>query len=124
MRGGFFFKELTPWFVINGTSGTFLKSRADVQEAQLKEGMKPDDERYGIESEYEYEMLNYVQDGTTIRQRVPTLKGDYMDYYDGIYQSIVEAEAVPVSATEGISVMKIIEAAFQSHEQKRVIEVF
>src|SRR5690606_28767333 len=37
-------------FVLHGSKGTFAKGRSDVQEAQLLEGMKPDEPGYGIEA--------------------------------------------------------------------------
>ena len=39
-----------------------------------------------------------------------------VDFYDGIYDAIVNDKPVPVSAEDGLNVMKIIEEAFKSNE--------
>jgi predicted dehydrogenase len=44
-----------------------------------------------------------------------------MQYFDGIYDAIRNNGAVPVSAAEGLKVILVIEAAFTSSEQKRVV---
>ena len=36
------------------------------------------------------------------------MPGDYKKFYEGVYRSIVEGEAVPVSSDDGIKVMKVI----------------
>jgi len=41
--------EPTAGFVLNGTIGSFIKNRTDVQEAQLDAGMMPNDPAYGFE---------------------------------------------------------------------------
>ena len=46
-----------------------------------------------------------------------------MDYYDAIYQSINNNAALPVTAEEGKNVIQIIEAAFKSNDEKKVIEL-
>ena len=40
-----------------------------------------------------------------------------------MYQAIANNESEPVTAQDGINVMKIIEAAFQSNDQKKVIDL-
>lgn len=121
LRGGYFFKKPEPSFIIHGTKGTFLKSRADVQESQLKNGMKPNDQTYGREPESEFGLLHYEKADGNKCAKVQTLSGNYMDYYEGIYQAIVHGRPVPVSAQDGVNVMKIIEASFRSDREKRVI---
>jgi scyllo-inositol 2-dehydrogenase (NADP+) len=121
LRGGYFFKEPVPSYVIHGTKGSFLKPRGDVQETQLQGGMKPNAVEYGIEPESEFGILNYLDGEQNIRENVKTLPGNYSKYYEAVYHSIVDGHAMPVTADDGIKVMKIIEAAFQSDLEKRVI---
>ena len=44
-----------------------------------------------------------------------------MDYYEGIYNAIRNNQPPPVFATEALLVIKIIELAYQSSKEKRVI---
>ncbi|MEQ8474259.1 MAG: Gfo/Idh/MocA family oxidoreductase [Marinoscillum sp.] len=114
VHGGYFFKEQLPGFVLNGTNGTFQKSRADVQEDQLKAGVKPNDPQYGIEPESDQGLLHFEKQGETFRETIKTLHGSYMDYYEGVFQSIRNHKQEPVTAIDGINVMRIIDAAFES----------
>jgi scyllo-inositol 2-dehydrogenase (NADP+) len=113
VHGGYFFKEQLPGFIIYGTNGSFLKSRADVQEDQLQAGMTPDNEAYGLEPADEKGVLHI----DTRRGSIPTEKGNYMDFYEGVYQSIRTDSLEPVTAADGVLVMRVIDAAFESHEK-------
>lgn len=123
LRAGYFVKEPTPAYVLHGRNGSFLKSRSDTQESRLLAGEKPTQTDWGMESETERGILNYLENGESVRERIPTLPGNYLSFYSGIYKSILHNEVLPVTAQDGINVMKIIEAAFRSSEEKRVIEI-
>ena len=123
LKAGFFVKEPNPSFVVHGKKGSFLKSRGDVQEDELKVGKKPNLTTWGTEQEGNEGLLHTEIDGKIIKEKVPTLQGNYYDYFDGVYQSIVNDLPEPVTAKDGANVMRIIEAAFQSNEQKKVINL-
>ena len=123
LKSSYFVREALPGFVLHGTKGSFLKSRADVQEKQLIAGKIPGTAGYGIEPETEKGLLHTEQNGKIIREQVPTLNGNYMDYYEGIYNAIRNGEPVPVSAADGMNVIRVIEAAVQSSREKRVVEL-
>ncbi|MFT6865913.1 MAG: scyllo-inositol 2-dehydrogenase (NADP+) [Cyclobacteriaceae bacterium] len=114
VKGGYFYREPGPSFVIHGTKGSFLKSRADVQEDQLKAGKRPSDQGYGIEPVSEEGLLHTEKNGKLIWEKIKTHKGDYMAYYEGVYQSIANDGVEPVTSQEGVNSMKVIEAAFES----------
>ena len=44
-----------------------------------------------------------------------------MEYYDGIYKALRNNKQLPVSAEEGLNVIKIIESALKSHKERKVI---
>ena len=46
-----------------------------------------------------------------------------MGYYDGISEAILNNKALPVLASEAKQVIQIIEAAVQSHREKRIIDL-
>lgn len=123
VRGGYFFKEQTPAFIVHGKKGSLLKSRADVQESQLQGGMKPNDERYGIEPSTAAGVLHYEKDGAEVKQLIEAPTGDYKQYYAGIYEALISDTRPPVTAEEGLQVMQVIESAFQSNEEQRVISL-
>jgi scyllo-inositol 2-dehydrogenase (NADP+) len=123
LKASFFVREANPAYVIHGKKGSFLKSRGDVQEDELKLGKKPNLTSWGTEAPGQEGLLHTEINGEIIKEKVPTLQGDYYDYFDGVYQSIVNDLFEPVTAQEGTHVMQIIEAAIQSNEQKIVIKL-
>jgi len=123
LKSGYQVREPFPSYVIHGRKGSFHKSRADVQEAKLLVGEKPNLTDWGTEPESEQGLLHTEKEGETIRMRIPTLQGNYYGYYDGIYRSIREGQPVQVSVVDGIHVMQIIEAAAKSSKERKVIDL-
>jgi predicted dehydrogenase len=123
LKAGFFVREPNPSYVVHGKKGSFLKSRDDVQEDELKLGKKPNLATWGTEKEGQEGLLHTEIDGKIIREKVPTLQGNYYYFFDGVYESIVNGKQEPVTAQDGVNVMRIIEAAFQSNDQKKVIDL-
>ncbi|HRI79571.1 MAG TPA: Gfo/Idh/MocA family oxidoreductase [Cyclobacteriaceae bacterium] len=121
LKSGYFVREPVSSFIIHGKKGTFLKSRADVQEPQLVAGMKPDEKGYGIEPEEQQGFLHTEKDGVVIKEKVKSLPGNYSIYYAGIYEAFVHDKPLPVTADDGVNVMKIIDAAILSSKEKRVV---
>ena len=123
LKAGYIVKEVLPSYIVHGTKGSFVKNRADIQEARLLLNEKPDLIKWGKEPESEQGILNIDDNGTTARHNIPTLQGNYYHYYDGVFQSIDYGEKPIVSAEDGINVMKIIEAAFQSNKERKVVDL-
>ena len=123
LKAGFFVREPNPSYVIHGKKGSFLKSRGDVQEDELKIGMKPNFTTWGTEAEGKEGLLHTEIEGKIIKEKVPTLQGNYYDFFDAVYQSLANNTLEPVSALDGLKVMRIIEAATQSNELKKVINL-
>jgi scyllo-inositol 2-dehydrogenase (NADP+) len=123
LKAGFFVREPNPSYVVHGKKGSFLKSRGDMQEDELKVSAKPNLTTWGTEREGMEGLLHTVIDGKIIKEKIPTLQGNYYDYFDGVYQSIVYDAPEPVSAQDGINVMQIIESASESNQLKKVINL-
>ncbi len=112
--------EQQPGFVLHGTKGSFIKSRADVQETELLAGKQPNTNNWGTEPEEENGLLHTEKNG---REKVKTEQGNYYQYYDEVYKAITENKAMPVTADEGINVMKIIEAAVKSNSERKLVSL-
>lgn len=123
LKTGFFVRESNPAYVIHGEMGSFLKHRGDVQEDALKAGQKPGRDNWGIEPKNLEGILHTEVDGKIIREKVATLAGNYYDFYEGLYESILYDKPEPVTAQNGVNVMRIIEAATMSNKEKRVVEL-
>ena len=116
-------REPFPSYIIHGLKGSFHKSRTDVQETALLANQKPNLPNWGVEPIEERGYLHTEKDGNIIREKVPTEIGNYGTYYALVEKAIRENKEMPVTAQEGIQVMKIIEAAFKSSELKKQISL-
>lgn len=122
LKAGFFIREPLPAYVIHGKKGSFIKSRGDVQEDELKTGKKPMVSDWGIEPVYKSGVLHTEIEGSIVRENIPTLHGNYYGFFDGLYQSIRKNQPEPVTAQDGVNVMRIIEAAIESSAGKKIIK--
>lgn len=122
LKASFFIREPLPSYVIHGKKGSFIKSRGDVQEDELKLGKKPMVSDWGIEPVYKSGVLHTEIEGSIVRENIPTLHGNYFGFFEGLYQSIRKNNPEPVTALEGIKVMRIIEAAIESNADKKIIK--
>jgi predicted dehydrogenase len=123
LKAGYLVKEPLPAYVVHGTKGSFLKPRGDVQEAMLLKGAVPDIPDWGTEPVEAEGLIYYNNAGNTIREKMPALQGNYAHFYAGVYDALTQNKTMPVTADDGINVMKIIEAAIRSDEERRVILV-
>jgi scyllo-inositol 2-dehydrogenase (NADP+) len=123
LKAGLFVREANPAYVIHGKKGSFLKHRGDVQEDELKLDKKPNLDSWGTEPKELEGFLHTEIDDEIVKKKIPTLQGNYYDFFDGLYQSIINDLPEPVTAADGIRVMQIIEAAIQSSEQNKVINL-
>ncbi len=118
VKGGYFYKHPLPEYTLFGKRGCFMKTRSDVQEAQLEKGMKPDDRAYGKEPKAAAGQL-YAGDEAAV-QNVVSPRGNYANFYAGLHESIVFDQPEPVTAEDGLRVMQIIDAAVRSHRDGKV----
>ena len=123
LKSSYYVREALPGNIMNGTKGTFIKSKADIQEAELQAGKIPGSKDWGAEPDKEKGLLHTEKDGKIIREQIPTLNGDYMEYYEGIYQALRNNGSVPVTGTEGMDVIRVIETALKSNREKKVIDL-
>lgn len=124
IKAGFFVREPNPAYFVHGKKGSFLKHRGDVQEDELKLGKKPNLDSWGTENVGNEGLLHTEIDGKIIREIVPTLQGNYYDFFEGVYQSIAFNKPEPVSARDGVNVMQIIDAAIISNENKKIMPIY
>lgn len=123
LKSGYQVREPVPAYIVYGRKGSFLKSRADVQEANLMIDQKPNTSDWGTEPASEQGLLHTEKNGEIIRRKIPSLQGNYYDYYDGVHQALRHDKPMPVTASDGIQVMRIIDAAFESNRLKKIIDL-
>jgi scyllo-inositol 2-dehydrogenase (NADP+) len=110
-----------PAYVLHGANGSFIKSRTDVQENDLIAGKVPGTEGWGIEPETEKGLLHSLKNNEIARELLTPPQGNYMDYFDQLYTAIRFNGSLPVTAIEGLEVIKVIETAIESNKEGRVV---
>jgi len=123
IKSSYVVREPLPSYILHGTKGSFIKARTDVQEKALQAGLSPDADDWGQEPENEMGLLHTEIDGKITREYIPAANGNYIDYYNGIYAALTSGTPPPVTGEEGRMVIRVIEKAYQSNAEKRVVEV-
>lgn len=110
-----------PRYQIHGSKGSFIKYGIDGQEDALRSGQKPAGESWGTDVPENYGELTVVEGEEVKKEIVETLPGSYLTYYKELAASIKNGGKLPVTAEEGLNVIRIIEAARTSSELKKTV---
>ena len=121
LHSSYIVREQLPGYILHGTKGSFIKAKTNVQEDALNAGVLPGNDNWGIEPEREKGFLHTEKDGAVIKEHVCSLKGNYSDYFQQVYAAICSNAPVPVTGEEGLNVIRLIDAAFRSSQELRVI---
>jgi predicted dehydrogenase len=118
LHGAMLVAGFAPRFVVHGLKGSLIKRMPDRQEHQLISGTRPGDAEWGVDPD----KLIYA-DENGHEHSIESTPGDQGQYYRRIVQGLVDPLDNPVTATQAITVMAIIEAAQQSSAMKRTVEL-
>ena len=106
----------TPRFSVHGDKASVVKLKPDIQEDQLKAGMKPGSREWGVDPD-DATIYEGGKKGT-----IKAARGDQRRYYVALRDALLERGPNPVPPEQGATVMAILEAAFKSHERgERVV---
>jgi scyllo-inositol 2-dehydrogenase (NADP+) len=121
LESGMLVREPGPRYMIHGTNGSFIKSGEDPQEALLKAGVLPNIPKWGEEPEENWGLLHTSINGKVIRDKYPSLPGNYGYYYLDLYETIRNGADLKVKPEQGFNTIRIIELAFESNRKKCTI---
>ena len=90
-----------PAYVLHGTLGSFQKSRTDVQETQLDQGLLPTAPNYGREpAEAAGTLTLATEPGQFTTSRQPAPAANYAGLFDAVYQTVRHGQPFPVRPEE------------------------
>ena len=107
-------REQGPRYMLHGTEGSFLKWGLDPQEADLKSGKYPNEPNWGVDPKKHWGKLNTEMNGLHFTGRLETIAGNYLSYYDNIYDAIRNGADLIVKPEQSLDIMRIVEAAIES----------
>lgn len=123
LRASYLVRELGPRYILHGTLGSFLKTGIDLQEAALASGIPPGGPDWGKEPEETMGLLHTENKGNVFRGFVETIPGNYMAFYDSVYEALAHGHPPAVTAQEGLNVVTVIAAVQQSAAERRTIDI-
>lgn len=106
-------------FHLVGERGSFVCSGLDGQEEQLRLGLRPGDEGWGIPGSRVHSSLTI--DDCEIPSGVP--RGRYEDYYRGVVASLRSGAVAPVNPDDAVYTMTLLEAARRSSESRQEVKI-
>jgi scyllo-inositol 2-dehydrogenase (NADP+) len=108
-----------PRFLVCTDKATYVKQGADVQESLLSKGIMP--------GSSEWKPAPLGQGGTVHMEygiaNIEPYNIDYREYFANIHNSIRNGSELLVKPEEALEVIRMIELAIKSNEEKRVIEM-
>lgn len=104
-----------------GESGSYVSSGTDVQAQAIFAGLRPVDDLAGWG--YEREELWGTLKTPSGSERVPSEQGRYHDYYAGFARAVREGGRPPVTAEEAIQTLEVLDAAYVSAAEGKVISL-
>lgn len=125
LKSSVFTKEAHYAYAIHGEKGSFLQERSDNQENELVAGAIPTyGEDWTLLLQEDDGTINYLnENGETETYLTMSDPGNYMDYYQNIYEHIVFGYYLPSPGGEVIQNMKIIDAAWESSKEGKIVDL-
>src|SRR5688572_8154766 len=123
LKGSCFVKGPVHEYIVHGSKGTFLQKRSDLQETNLLKGVSPSLEAWCPAPEGPDGLLHIIEDGKEVKEKRTSAPGNYMFYFDDVCKAINKMTPNPVPGTDGIKIIRIVEAAKQSAREGRIINV-
>ena len=118
LKSGMLVREQGPRYSIHGKLGSFLKYGEDPQEALLRKGILPTAPDWGREAEEFYGLLHTEVNGKILKEKIPSLPGNYGRLYTDLYNTIRRGEPLRVKPEHGYNTIRLIELATESNEKK------
>lgn len=121
LRSSYLVREPGPRFMLHGTEGSYVKQGVDPQEEALTQGHLPDEPGFGKEPEELWGIMNTNLNGIHFRGPVETFPGCYQEFYNLLYETLVNGKKPAVLPEESLNGIRIIKAAYESDEKRCAI---
>jgi len=105
-----------PRFTVHGTRGSYVISGLDVQEDQLKAGLRPGAAGFGKNPPG---CLREADSAGDRQAQLATQDGDYAGFYRALADTLLDGKPFPIAPQDAVDVMRIIDLAMASHAQGR-----
>jgi scyllo-inositol 2-dehydrogenase (NADP+) len=107
-----------PHYRIQGTRGVYVKRTLDPQEALLRADHPAMGDDWGVEPEKDWGTMTLWSEGELTQANLPTLRGDYRDFYAQVRDAIEGHAAPPVTPEEALRLMYTLELCVESSRKR------
>jgi len=108
-----------PRTIIHGSAASWAKYGADIQEAQLSQGVLPSAPGFGDDLD-----PGVLYEGTTGKKiEIPVPKGDQSLFYSGVRDAIRRLTPLPIPVDDVLAGMAILQASFDSGRQEKTLPI-
>lgn len=121
VRSSYLVREPMPRYILHGTEGSFVKFGIDPQEQALKDGRLPGSAGWGSEPPSDWGRINTNVSGLHINGAIETVHGNYLTYYNNVYDVIRNGGELAVKPGESRDVIRLIEACAESNKRRAAI---
>lgn len=121
LRSSYLVRDPGPRFILHGTEGSFTVWGTDPQEEALKNGHIPGSPGWGTDPASSWGKIRTTNGEKEIDGPYPILAGNYLAFYENIFQAIRKNERLEVTPYQAESVIRVIEAAYRSGREGKVI---
>jgi predicted dehydrogenase len=90
----------------------------DPQEALLRADHPAAGENWGVEPEREWGTLTLWSGSELVTEKMPTLRGDYRDFYVQVRDAILGTAEPPVTFDEALRLMYTLELCLESSRKR------
>ncbi|HEU5148545.1 MAG TPA: Gfo/Idh/MocA family oxidoreductase [Chryseosolibacter sp.] len=123
LKSSYLVREQGPRFILHGTEGSFLKAGIDPQEQALKDKKTPGMAGWGAEDKQWWGKLNTTVNNKHIEGPYETVPGNYLSFYDNVYDVLVNGGPLAVKAEESRNVILLIEACQESNRKRSALKL-
>jgi predicted dehydrogenase len=111
LTSGLLVAEPLPSFIVHGTLGSYIKTRCDLQEAQLDSSLPPTDSRYGLEpAGSEGKLVTMGMDNQKSTEYIASDRGQYMQLFEAVYHTIRDHALYPITEEHIAWQIELLEA--------------
>lgn len=123
LTAGMLVKDPGPRYIIHGIIGSFVKYGIDPQEEELRKGVMPGSETWGVEDPDKWGLVTIDYADMNVHGSVETEPGNYLEFYNNVYDVLTKKAPMAVSPVEARNVIRIIELARESSVKNKEVIV-
>ncbi|HEY0743074.1 MAG TPA: Gfo/Idh/MocA family oxidoreductase [Chryseosolibacter sp.] len=123
LKSSYLVKELGPSYQAHGTEGSYVKYGIDPQEEMLAKGAKPTHSEWAKEPKEAWGILNSIANGTEFRGPYESVAGNYMPFYDQLFEAIRNDGRPPVDPADSRNGIFLIEKCYESSRSRKAIKI-